>query len=199
MALEKRLMTWRRAATAAFDESRWKAKPLNLDITEGRTGTHDVYSVQVPLVVGEARTATLERAADTLLRYRIFPPRRMLAHVCSPDGRVAVGTTVIQRVLLGPLALEMGVRVVEVLDESKGSRRVGFTYATLQGHSERGLATFSIHSQTGGCFVFKIETWSSPGNLLAALGRPFARRVQQKFTREALSHFRDHFHSHAQV
>jgi uncharacterized protein (UPF0548 family) len=116
----------------------------------------------------------------------------MHAHVCTPDGHLVAGATVIQRVLLGPLAMEMGVRVVEVFDENPNLPRVGFTYATLAGHSERGLATFSIHEEED-CFVFKIESWSRPGNFLAVLGLPIARLVQQRFTREALSHFRDHF------
>jgi uncharacterized protein (UPF0548 family) len=46
---------------------------------------------------------------------------------------------------------------------------VGFTYGTLEGHSERGLATFAIDPDGGDGLRFRIATWSS------------------------LDHFRDHF------
>jgi hypothetical protein len=37
----------------------------------------------------------------------------MRALVCTPDGRIAPGATIIQRVLMGPVALDMSVRVIE--------------------------------------------------------------------------------------
>jgi uncharacterized protein (UPF0548 family) len=114
------------------------------------------------------------------------------ARVCTSDGRVAPGAIIVQRVLLGPLAIEMAVRVTEVFDTQIGSRKAGFSYVTLHGHVERGVATFSI-TENEKSFRFCIESWSSPGTALAWLGRPFARPVQQAFTREALAHFRDHF------
>jgi uncharacterized protein (UPF0548 family) len=172
-------MARRTAASRPFDEERWKATPLNLAVDQAHTGTHDVYSVALP------PAATLDGTTDALLRYRIFPPRRMRARVCTPDGRIAPGVTIIQRVLLGPVALEMAVRVIE-------TGAALFTYATLEGHSERGIATFAVREAKGGGLAFEIESWSTPGNLLAKLGRPVARAAQQKFTREALLHFRDH-------
>jgi uncharacterized protein (UPF0548 family) len=189
------LMTARRATTATFDESSWAARPLNLDPVHGHNGLHDLYSIEIPLPNAGTDTVVIAKATEALLRYRIFPVHRMRVHVCTPDGRIRPGVTIIQRVFLGPLAMEMGVRVLEVFDQRGDKDVVGFTYATLQGHSERGLATFSVHEVSPNTLVFRIESWSVPGNLLSRLARPFARRTQQKFTREALANFRDQLHA----
>ncbi len=175
------VITARRARAARFDVERWAETPLNVDPAHGRVGHHDVHTIDMP-------KARFDRATEALLRYRIFPPRRMRAHVDTPDGLVAPDATIIQRVLLGPLALEMAVRVVEVSRED--DRTVGFTYATLRGHVERGLATFTVRAQGGGV-VFTVETWSAPGTVLAKVGRTFARHAQRTSTLEALAYFRD--------
>lgn len=180
-----------RAATAPFDEQYWSRKPLNVDLARGKTGTHDQYSIALPL---DSRERSFDRAVLALSRYHIFPPTRMRAHVCTPDGRMVIGATVIQRVLIGPIAMEMGVRVVDTIGDAEGLRQAGFTYATLEGHSERGIATFSVRERAGEPATFEIESWSTPGTLLARLGRPIARWAQRSFTREGLVYFRDHFH-----
>ena len=69
----------------------------------------------------------------------------MRAEVCSEDGRIHEGTTIVQHVALGPLPLEAAVRVVRVWRSREGDAdEVGFTYATLNGHPERGISTFRI-------------------------------------------------------
>jgi uncharacterized protein (UPF0548 family) len=179
-----------RTATAPFEEEYWRSKPLSVDLAHGKTGTHDQYSIALSL---DSRERSFERASSALFRYHVFPPNRMRAHVCTADGRIAIGATIIQRILLGPIAMEMGVRVVDIVDHASGLRQAGFTYATLEGHSERGIATFSVRERVGEPSVFEIESWSTPGTLVAWLSRPVARWAQRSFTREALLHFRDHF------
>jgi hypothetical protein len=63
-------MIVRRAATAPFDEDRWKTRPLNVDLGQGREETHDLYCIELPVPSGEDRTATKEMAAGALLRTR---------------------------------------------------------------------------------------------------------------------------------
>jgi uncharacterized protein (UPF0548 family) len=94
--------------------------------------------------------------------------------------------------MFGPVVLETGVRVVDVFDSaSDGERRCGFSYATLEGHPERGLATFYLRQDsTGGGLALVIETWSRPGIWLTRAGRPVARMLQRRLTAEALEHFR---------
>jgi uncharacterized protein (UPF0548 family) len=176
-----RVMTAGRARAAAFDLERWVKAPLNIDPAHGRVGRHDVHSIELV-------ASRFDQAVEALLRYRIFSPQRMRAHVSTADGMVAPDAIIVQRVLLGPLALEMAVRVLDVSRDN--GRGAAFTYATVRGHVERGLATFSVRAEGGG-LVFTIETWSSAGTALAKLAGPFARHAQRASTREALAYFRD--------
>jgi uncharacterized protein (UPF0548 family) len=109
----------------------------------------------------------------------------MHAHICTPDGRVAVGGTIIQRVILGLFSIETAVRVIEV---DCSSDRASFAYATLHGHPERGVASFAVtRSETGG--RFEAQAWSRAGNWLSIVGRPVSRYLQRTITREAVASF----------
>lgn len=183
-------MILRTSAAGRFDEAFWSSRALNVDPAAARTGTHDLYSVALPRA--HAHDDAFDRAAALLFRYDVFPPHRMTSLVCTPDRRIATGATVIQRIVTGPVVMEMGVRVVTVLDDVRdGARRAGFRYATLEGHVERGTATFVVREQPDQSIAFEIESWSKPGHWLAWLGRPVARLTQRTFTREALAHVRD--------
>lgn len=145
----------------------------------GRGGyAHDIYQVSL--------AGSFERAVDSLLSYQIFAPHRMCARVCTPDRRVAIGATIVQRILLGPAAIESAVRVIE-FEQSAG--RTYFAYATLEGHAERGLASFAVKS-VAGVVTFEAEAWSKPGTWLTKVGRPISRAVQKALTREAVESFR---------
>src|SRR5262245_51157728 len=67
--------------------------------------THDLYQVRL--------SGQFARAVESLLTYQIFAPQRMCALVCTADRRVVLGATIVQRIVLGPAAIESGVRVVE--------------------------------------------------------------------------------------
>jgi hypothetical protein len=83
--------------------------------------------------------AAFERVRERLLAYDIFPPW-LMRHASCPAGRLAEGTTIVQRELVGPLALEMAVRVLAVWDRSDGvAREAGLSYVTLVGHAECGV------------------------------------------------------------
>jgi uncharacterized protein (UPF0548 family) len=138
---------------------------------------HDFY--QAPF------TGDFERAVDALLAYRIFAPHRMIAHVCTRDHRVAVGATIVQRVLMGPLAIETAVRVIEM---DRTANRVSFAYATLSGHPERGVASFAVVRGSEGS-SFEAHAWSRAGHWLTILGRPISRALQRSMTREAVASF----------
>jgi uncharacterized protein (UPF0548 family) len=98
------------------------------------------------------------------MRYDIYQPRRMRARVCTPDQRVRPGCLIVQGIIAGRFAVEAAVRVVNVLASTSGARRQAFSYATLLGHAERGVATFSIEIDPAGQVVFKIESWSRPAD-----------------------------------
>jgi uncharacterized protein (UPF0548 family) len=129
--------------------------------------------------------SSFESALARLFRYDIFPPTRLRSRVCTSDGLVAIGATIVQRVRLGPIALETAVRVIEHQRTRQSGR---FAYATLEGHPEQGIASFEVE-QHGPNLRFIAQAWSRPGNLTARLGRPLARSFQRAITREALQYF----------
>ena len=61
-------------------------------------GKHAVDRIAVP-------ETNLHAASERLWTYNIFAAARMEAHICTPDGRVALGATIIQRIFVGPIAV----------------------------------------------------------------------------------------------
>lgn len=174
-----RFLTTQQARQAPFDCEGWSHLAPNATREEVAVGgfQHDIYDAPVR---GE-----FERAIDALLEYRIFTPSRMIAHVCTLDGRVALGATIVQRVVLGPVAIETAVRVIEIQRDLNGA---WYAYATLHGHPERGIASFAV-VRTGGRITFEAQTWSRAGSWLTVAGRPLSRALQRSFTREAVAAF----------
>ena len=171
-------MSSRRGLEASFNCDEWsklKTSASREDVTDGFV--HDVYDAPFEGDFGQA--------VDALLAYRIFAPSRMHAHVCTPDHVVAVGATIIQRVTFGPISIETAVRVIEV---ERTPERASFAYATLDGHPERGVASFAVtRASRGG--AFEAQAWSKAGHWLTAVGRPISRSLQRMITREAVSSF----------
>lgn len=176
-----RLWTRESARSAPFNCDRWRTlKPTatrEAIALAGAAYAHDIYTATL--------VADLETAADTLLAYDIYPPQRMRAHVCTANGRVALGATIVQRISLSLAVVETAVRVVEF---ESAADRAYFAYATLPGHVERGLAAFEVRATDSGV-TMKIETWSQPGHWLATLGRPLTRRLQRQAAEEAIAWF----------
>lgn len=123
---------------------------------------------------------------ERLFSYDIFPPRLLRSVLC-PSGSIAEGTTIVQRIMLGPIAMEMAVRVIAAWDRDvDGVREAGFTYATVSGHPECGVETFRVRLLRDGSVLVLIDGRSRPGLLLTRLGRPAARAVQRGVTKAAL-------------
>lgn len=123
------------------------------------------------------------RGRDALLAYRVYPEPMLLHRVCTPTGRVEAGCLIVQRVRVGPLALEAGVRVLDAWDEPG---RVGYRYVTLRGHPERGVASFEARRE-GGRVAFRIASVSEPTLRLTA---PYARHAQRRAVRAAMDGMR---------
>jgi uncharacterized protein (UPF0548 family) len=174
-----RFLTTAQARQAPFDCEGWShlAPSANREVVSAGGFQHDIYDAPLR---GE-----FERAIDALLEYRIFPPHRMVAHVCTLDGRVALGATIVQRLVLGPVAIETAVRVIEIQRDLNGAR---YAYATLHGHPERGIASFAV-LRTGGRIMFEAQAWSRAGSWLTVAARPVSRALQRAFTREAVAAF----------
>jgi uncharacterized protein (UPF0548 family) len=177
----------RRAARGC---ERWTGTPAT-DALDGTRGVLDQYERAAVVRSGETPAAAFDRLEQRLLRYEIFPPRIMDARVCSEDRRLHEGTTIVQRVHLGPWRLESAVRVLQVWrSQGEDGDEAGFSYVTLEGHPERGVSTFLLIRQAGSERVlFRIVVRSRPGSDLARLARPFARWFQRHATEAALGHF----------
>lgn len=132
---------------------------------------------------------------DILFRYKIFPKHIMSCRTqWETEGRsMQTGDTILQQVYIPPvkglsLKLIFGVRIHSIIREAT---RTGFSYETLQGHAERGISTFTLEQTGEGRLIFKIHTFSEPGNLLTKLAAPvFALPYQAYCTREALKNVR---------
>ena len=176
-----RILTFGQARSSAFDCVEWTALEPSVTWDDVQRGgyAHDVYRARF--------SGDFDAAATALLFYRVFPAHRMAARVCTPDRRITVGATIVQRILLGPIALETAVRVIEV---ERRTERVSFTYATLVGHAERGIASFAVVREAAQA-SFEAEVWSRTGHWLTTLGRPVSRSLQRAFTQEAVRAFCD--------
>jgi uncharacterized protein (UPF0548 family) len=148
--------------------------PPTPDLDDLRRGAHKLSTLPLE---GEAQFA---RAREVIFTYGIFDPNRLLFAI--EGGRAREGGVILQRVLLGPVAWDMSVRILEVIDRPQLAQ---MSYATLPGHLEWGIATFRATPS-----AFEIETWSRPGHWLSKLGLPFVRWMQKNETRKAIERVR---------
>jgi len=129
---------------------------------------------------------------DLLFDYQIFPDNIMAfkAQWSDENRSMKIGDTIAQQVYIPPVKnfskkIVFGVRINEIIDEAD---RKGFSYETLEGHVEKGLSTFTVE-QADNRLIFKIQTYSSPGNILTKLAGPIFSLPYQAFcTRAALQH-----------
>lgn len=79
-------------------------------------------------------------------------------------------------------------RVVYVIDEDGPSKRFGFAYGTLSDHAESGEERFLVEWNGETDEVeYDLLAFSRPNQLLAQVGRPFARRLQKRFARDSMT------------
>ena len=121
---------------------------------------------------------------DFLFDYQIFPENIMSFknQWTDENKKMKVGDTIAQQVYLPPIKMFsqkiiFGVRINEVIDQLD---KKGFSYETLEGHVEKGVSTFTVE-QVDSKLVFKIQTYSTPGNILTKLVGPFFSVPYQKF------------------
>ena len=127
---------------------------------------------------------------DFLFDYKIFPNNIMtFKNQWELDNRkMKLGDTIAQQVFIPPVKtfsqkIIFGVRINEIIlqDDKKG-----FSYETLEGHVEKGISTFTVE-QIDKKVIFKIQTYSAPGNFLTKLLGPIISVPYQLFcTKSAL-------------
>ena len=97
--------------------------------------------------------------------------------------QMQIGDTIVQQALVPPLGLlsqkiVFGVRINDIINEPT---KIGFSYETLKGHVEKGISTFTIEMDADKGTIFKIHTFSRPGNLLTRLVGPILSVPYQTF------------------
>ncbi|MBT9256266.1 DUF1990 domain-containing protein [Phycicoccus sp. MAQZ13P-2] len=122
-----------------------------------------------------------ERTAHDLLTWQV--QGRAGLRVRTSRLPLRTGTVVEMRWGVGPLALRIPCRVVEVLDEPG---RAGFTYGTLVGHPEAGEERFLLERLDDGRLRFRITAVSRPATPLARLAGPVGRAAQRWMTHRYL-------------
>lgn len=129
-----------------------------------------------------SRTATLRRrdldaVAAELLGWRVHECAGL--RVSASAERAAVDEVVLMRLGIGPVALRIPCRVLEVIDDPQ---RRGFVYGTLPGHPESGEESFVLERLPEGTVTFTVEAFSRPATLLARAGGPFSSGMQRFMT-----------------
>ena len=156
------------------------AVPTYADLGASLTGSllfgyrHDRYEARLP-----DRPDAFDRAREGL--------RQWVAHIYSglsvqPLEPPREGATVAVGSPLGPLTAVAICRVVTLVDEQD---TFGFAYGTLPGHPEQGEESFLVKRAAEGV-TFTVVAFSKPVELLARLGGPITRAVQQRATRRYL-------------
>lgn len=127
---------------------------------------------------------------DFLFDYKISPSNIMTSMTQweRENRKIRIGDTILQQAFIPPTKafsqkIIFGVRINNIIDEVD---RKGFSYETIEGHVEKGESTFTIETGKHG-LIFKIKTFSEPGNLLTKLvGQLFTVPYQTYCTQEAL-------------
>jgi hypothetical protein len=127
---------------------------------------------------------------ETLFDYQIFPDNIMTSknQWTDENRKMRIGDTIAQQVYIPPTKtfsqkIIFGVRINEIIDQ--GDKK-GFSYETLEGHVEKGISTFTVE-QLDDKLIFKIMTYSAPGNILTKLLGPIFSVPYQTFcTKTAL-------------
>src|SRR6478609_5008421 len=96
---------------------------------------------------------------------------------------------IVQRVRAGVVGFESATRVVALADgaDEAGRRSVRFSYATLAGHLEQGIATFAASETGTGDVSLSIETRSRAAAWWARLGWPVTRALQLQTNRRVIA------------
>jgi hypothetical protein len=156
--------------TMTFDKTKLKEKTTTIDIKTDK-----------PL--GQINL-------DFLFDYKIFPSNIMtyMTEWEKEKRKMKIGDTILQQAFVPPTKtfsqkVVFGVRINNIINETD---RKGFSYVTIEGHVEKGESTFTIEQGDSG-LIFKIKTFSKPGNLLTKLVGPiFTVPYQTYCTRTAL-------------
>lgn len=173
----------RRSSTAGV------ARALDRAMTAQPTWTGDLtipaprgfYADEVRRSIGSGADV-FARASDIVLTWGI--QRGSGLTVLATSDRASTGTTFVTGLPFGPARILAPCRVVEA---TTTERRSSLRFVTLTGHPEVGIEEFTIERAEDDVVTFVIRAISRPTSLLARIGRPVAREIQQRTTRRYLA------------
>jgi uncharacterized protein (UPF0548 family) len=164
---------------------RFLAAQSKLDLTYPAVGTTAAvppagYAVDHTRIrLGEG-AGTFAAAKAALRRWEHF--RLGWVEAWPPETPIQAGQAVAVVAWLFGLWWLNACRIVYVVDEQGPVQRYGFAYGTLPEHAESGEERFTVERHEKDDAVwYDILAFSRPQQLLARLGYPFARRLQQRF------------------
>ncbi len=158
------------AEIAAYREDRLGAAPTCLPTPATPAGfRNERFSQRIGATERE-----FERARDGLQQWRAHRGSGVEVHPAT--ARLAVGETVAIVTRQLGLWVLAACRVTSVTDEPDV---FGFTYATLPGHPECGIDTFTVR-RTDDEVRFEIEATSKAGIPLVRLGAPVTQHLQRR-------------------
>ena len=136
------------------------------------------------------------QAAKSIASLYQFPPPDLITGIFRPDGPLEGRVMLLEARFLW-FWFFFGVRITEVTDgifetQTGREQQWGYSYATLEGHFERGQITFTVAKNLErGNVSFRITSFSQRGlirNLFYRFGFwLFGRRLQERFVSESLS------------
>lgn len=122
-----------------------------------------------------------DRAAEGLRRWEAHRGAGLTLRPDRPDLKEGV-TLVLAKALPGISAVA-ACRIIYVADEPDA---FGFAYGTLPAHPEQGEEAFMVRRRADDTVCFAIIAFSRARHLLARLGGPLTRRIQQETTQNYL-------------
>ncbi len=135
---------------------------------------------RVRIEVGSTDEA-FEKAKRAIRNWRGFATDWV--RLCWPYKKIAPGTVVaVQCHQFGFYSVN-AARIVYAIDEPN---RFGFGFGTLTDHMFRGEMSFLIYREENGKVYYEISSISRPGHWLAWIFYPFARQLQNRFSRDSL-------------
>lgn len=153
---------------------------------------YDISKMKEKISVVPVPTDFSRADLSSFFEYEIFPKNIMtfFPEWQAAGRKMAVGDTILQQVYIPPFRrfsqkIIFGVRICDIINTAD---KKGFSYETLQGHVEKGISTFTVERHGATC-LFKIHTFSRPGNFLTQLlGPVFSIPYQTFCTKKALHH-----------
>ena len=142
------------------------------------------YDVDEMAVVIGSGEAGFERAKAALMAWKHFDLD--WARVCPEGAPIEIGTTVAVLVRHFGFWSLNGCRVLYFLGDRSHGSTFGFAYGTLANHAERGEEIFEVSlNRASQAVTYRIRAVSRPRAVLARLGYPATRMLQERFRRDS--------------